>query len=154
MRSKPPPWNNVPFVIALAKLCLAECQEYSSPLSIIFLKYTASCSLSTSCTLACSNTTGVHVLQEAAKEHDSCTDNLYNALSEIGYKLADDPRFDFYTPAPFNLWYTLHTYLLQMQKSQSLYVLCIYHDNKLCKTLLSSTSLCKEMRRVSYHLYH
>ena len=44
------------------------------------------------------------VLQEAAKEHDSCTNNLHNALGELGYKLADDPRFDFYTPAPFNLW--------------------------------------------------
>ena len=43
-------------------------------------------------------------LQEAAKEHDSCTNNLYNALGELGYTLAKDPRHDYYTPAPFNLW--------------------------------------------------
>lgn len=50
---------------------------------------------------------GLYVLQigeEAAKEHDSCTNNLYNALDELGYHLTEDPRFDYYTPAPFNLW--------------------------------------------------
>jgi uncharacterized protein YcgI (DUF1989 family) len=42
--------------------------------------------------------------QEAAKEHDSCTNNLYNALAELGLALAEDPRSGYYTPAPFNLW--------------------------------------------------
>lgn len=42
--------------------------------------------------------------QEAAKEHDSCTNNLYNALKELGLELAEDPRYGYYTPAPFNLW--------------------------------------------------
>ena len=42
--------------------------------------------------------------QEAADEHDSCTNNMHNALGELGYKLADDHRTDYYTPAPFNLW--------------------------------------------------
>jgi len=32
--------------------------------------------------------------QEAAKEHDSCTNNLYNALAELGLALAED------TPEP------------------------------------------------------
>ncbi|EIE25881.1 hypothetical protein COCSUDRAFT_32414 [Coccomyxa subellipsoidea C-169] len=50
---------------------------------------------------------GLYVLQigeEAAKEHDSCTNNLYNALAELDLALAEDPRYGYYTPAPFNLW--------------------------------------------------
>ncbi|KAK9825874.1 hypothetical protein WJX81_007667 [Elliptochloris bilobata] len=50
---------------------------------------------------------GLYVLQigeEAAQEHDSCTNNLYNALAELGLALAEDPRSGYYTPAPFNLW--------------------------------------------------
>lgn len=43
-------------------------------------------------------------MQEAAKEHDSCTNNLYNALAELDLALAEDPRYGYYTPAPFNLW--------------------------------------------------
>ena len=43
-------------------------------------------------------------LQEVAKEHDSCTNNLHNSLAELGLKLADDHRFNYYTPQPFNLW--------------------------------------------------
>ena len=43
-------------------------------------------------------------LQEAAKEHDSCTNNLHNSLAELGLKLADDHRFNYYTPQPLNLW--------------------------------------------------
>ena len=31
--------------------------------------------------------------QEAAKEHDSCTNNLYNALKDLGLQLAEDPRY-------------------------------------------------------------
>ena len=42
--------------------------------------------------------------QAAAQEHDSCTNNLYNALAELGLALAEDPRDGYYTPAPFNLW--------------------------------------------------
>ena len=42
--------------------------------------------------------------QDAAKEHDSCTNNLYNALADLGLSLTNDPRYDYYTPAPFNLW--------------------------------------------------
>ncbi len=29
---------------------------------------------------------------------------MHNALGELGYKLAEDHRYDYYTPAPFNLW--------------------------------------------------
>ncbi len=43
-------------------------------------------------------------VQEAAKEHDSCTNNLYNALAELDMALTEDPRYGYYTPAPFNLW--------------------------------------------------
>ncbi len=43
-------------------------------------------------------------MQEAAKEHDSCTNNLHNSLAELGLKLADDHRFNYYTPQPLNLW--------------------------------------------------
>ena len=35
--------------------------------------------------------------QEAAKEHDSCTNNLYNGLKELGMELTEDPR---YSPTP------------------------------------------------------
>lgn len=45
------------------------------------------------------------VLQEKARSHDSCTNNLFNALKDLGYSLADDPREGYYTPCPFNLWY-------------------------------------------------
>lgn len=37
------------------------------------------------------------VVQEAAKEHDSCTNNLYNGLKELGMELTEDPR---YSPTP------------------------------------------------------
>jgi len=50
---------------------------------------------------------GLYVLQigeEAAKEHDSCTNNLYNGLKDLGLELTEDPRYGYYTPAPFNLW--------------------------------------------------
>ena len=53
----------------------------------------ATCQLTSWCTL-----------QEAAKEHDSCTNNLHNSLAELGLKLADDHRFNYYTPQPLNLW--------------------------------------------------
>ncbi len=42
--------------------------------------------------------------EEAAQEHDSCTNNMHNALGELGFKLAEDHRRNYYTPAPFNLW--------------------------------------------------
>ena len=29
---------------------------------------------------------------------------MHNAVEELGLKLAEDHRSDFYTPAPFNLW--------------------------------------------------
>ena len=45
-----------------------------------------------------------HNLQEAAQEHDSCTNNLYEGLKELGLSLTEDPRTGYYTPAPFNLW--------------------------------------------------
>ena len=47
-------------------------------------------------------------LKEAADEHDSCTNNLYEALKELDLQLAEDPRKDYYTPAPFNLWWALY----------------------------------------------
>ena len=31
--------------------------------------------------------------QEAAKEHDSCTNNLYNGLKDLGLELTEDPRY-------------------------------------------------------------
>jgi len=77
----------------------------ASMLPIMSFLEDSGCGVHDTTAAACSY--GLYVLQigeEAAKEHDSCTNNLYNALSEIGYTLADDPRFDFYTPAPFNLW--------------------------------------------------
>lgn len=40
---------------------------------------------------------------EAAEQHDSCTNNLHNALAELGMKLTDTPR-RYLPPAPFNLW--------------------------------------------------
>ena len=42
--------------------------------------------------------------EEAAKEHDSCTNNLHTSLAELGLKLTDDHCTKYYTPAPFNLW--------------------------------------------------
>ncbi len=42
-----------------------------------------------------SNTTDANLAvlaQEAAKEHDSCTNNLYNGLKELGMELTEDPR--------------------------------------------------------------
>ena len=33
------------------------------------------------------------VAQEAAKEHDSCTNNLYNGLKDLGLELTEDPRY-------------------------------------------------------------
>lgn len=44
-------------------------------------------------------------VQEAAEEHDSCTNNLFNGLKELGFTLAEDPRYGSYTPCPFNLWF-------------------------------------------------
>ena len=29
---------------------------------------------------------------------------MHNAVEQLGLKLAEDHRSDFYTPAPFNLW--------------------------------------------------
>ena len=59
-----------------------------------------------SCALATCNNLQLKTLlplQEAAKEHDSCINNLHTALSDIGLSLTDDP--DHYPPpAPFNLW--------------------------------------------------
>lgn len=42
-------------------------------------------------------------LQEAAKEHDSCINNLHNAMNAIGHPLTDDPDH-YLPPSPFNLW--------------------------------------------------
>lgn len=40
---------------------------------------------------------------EAAKEHDSCINNLHNAMNAIGHPLTDDPDH-YLPPSPFNLW--------------------------------------------------
>lgn len=42
-------------------------------------------------------------MQEAAKEHDSCINNLHTALRQIGHPLTDDPDH-YLPPSPFNLW--------------------------------------------------
>lgn len=42
-------------------------------------------------------------MQEAAKEHDSCINNLHTALGQIGHPLTDDPDH-YLPPSPFNLW--------------------------------------------------
>ena len=43
------------------------------------------------------------LLQEAAKEHDSCINNLHTSLTAIGHPLTDDPD-NYLPPSPFNLW--------------------------------------------------
>ena len=48
-------------------------------------------------------TVHTHVLQEAAKEHDSCINNLHTSLRQIGHPLTDDPDH-YLPPSPFNLW--------------------------------------------------
>lgn len=40
---------------------------------------------------------------EAAKEHDSCINNLHTSLNAIGHPLTDDPDH-YLPPSPFNLW--------------------------------------------------
>lgn len=40
------------------------------------------------------------LVQEAAKEHDSCTNNLYNGLKELGLELTEDPRSALSTISP------------------------------------------------------
>ena len=70
-------------------------------------KGAASCVNNLCSALACMGSRHIPVLlllQEAAEEHDSCTNNLYNALKDLGLSLTNDPRNDYYTPAPFNLW--------------------------------------------------
>ena len=42
-------------------------------------------------------------MQEAAKEHDSCINNLHTAMNVIGHPLTDDPDH-YLPPSPFNLW--------------------------------------------------
>ena len=42
-------------------------------------------------------------MQEAAKDHDSCINNLHTALGQIGHPLTDDPDH-YLPPSPFNLW--------------------------------------------------
>ena len=42
-------------------------------------------------------------MQEAAKEHDSCINNLHTSLNAIGHPLTDDPDH-YLPPSPFNLW--------------------------------------------------
>lgn len=42
-------------------------------------------------------------VQEAAKEHDSCINNLHTSLTAIGHPLTDDPDH-YLPPSPFNLW--------------------------------------------------
>ena len=73
-------------------------------------------------------------LQEAAKEHDSCTNNLYNALKDLGLSLTKDPRYDYYTPAPFNLWMNVapepdHTGWVVLHA-------CFRHANRGCRLVL------------------
>ena len=43
------------------------------------------------------------LVQEAAKEHDSCINNLHTSLTAIGHPLTDDPD-NYLPPSPFNLW--------------------------------------------------
>ncbi|DBA66229.1 TPA: hypothetical protein ACH3X2_002602 [Trebouxia sp. C0005] len=40
---------------------------------------------------------------EAAKEHDSCINNLHTSLTAVGHPLTDDPD-NYLPPSPFNLW--------------------------------------------------
>ena len=42
-------------------------------------------------------------MQEAAKEHDSCINNLHTAMNATGHPLTDDPDH-YLPPSPFNLW--------------------------------------------------